>query len=279
MHPVGATGAPAEAVLRDVLSSRGAEEVKPDFLRWLYNTYGYVPRAISQNRLGIAGYMDEFPSFTDLEWFMMGLRSDAVDATFDVEKINGGEFDPSMPGSEANLNMQYAQAIAYPTPHTFYSIGGNVTWSTTDGRPLANDSDVVWLGHLLSLENKDIPQTISVSYGAGEKIFPLEYAVPVCDLFKKLGARGVSILFASGDHGVGPGDCKDEQGRVQFIPFFPASCTCDVISLQVAHICRPKSVTTFCRSLGNQRRRHDACTPRGRGAHLWRRLFEHISAP
>ena len=71
----------------------------------------------------------------------------------------------------------------------------------------------------------------SVSYGAGGKIFLSEYAVPVCELSAKLGARGVSILFASGDHGVGAGDCKDDQGRVQFISTFPASCMCDVISL------------------------------------------------
>ena len=162
---------------------------------------------------------------------MIGLCSDALDATFDVEKINDVEFDPIMPGLEANLNMQYAQAIAHLIPRTIYSIGGNVTWSTIDGRPLASDSDVVGLDHLLSLGNKDIPQTIIVSYGAGEKIFLSEYAVPVCELFAKLGARGVSILFASGDHGVGAGDCKDDQGRVQFISTFPASCICDVISL------------------------------------------------
>ena len=55
--------------------------------------------------------MDSFPSFTDLERFMIGLRSDALDATFDVEKINDVELNQSMPGLEANLNMQYAKTI------------------------------------------------------------------------------------------------------------------------------------------------------------------------
>ena len=231
MHPVGEVGVPEKVALREVLSSRGHGRIEPDDLRWLYKTEAYVPKAITKNKLGVAGYKNEFPSFTDLERFMIALRSDAVDATFEVKEINGSEFDPDMPGYEANLNMQYAQAMAYPTPHIFYSIGGKNLASDTDRRPMANDCDVVWLSYLLELEDGDIPQTISISYGGNETIFPREYAVPICDLYAKLGARGVSILSASGDYGVGgPGDCKDENDRVQFIPTFPASCMSDVIS-------------------------------------------------
>ena len=48
-----------------------------------------------------------------------------------------------------------------------------------------------------------------------------------------LGARGVTLLFGSGDNGVGDGDadpatqiCQTNDGRNQtkFIPLFPASC-------------------------------------------------------
>src|SRR6266702_2550765 len=63
-------------------------------------------------------------------------------------------------------------------------------------------------------------------------------------MFAQLGARGVSVLYAAGDDGVGDGDCKDDSGNVRFIPEFPASCTCRVLSplanttqaqVQVAH--------------------------------------------
>ncbi len=44
--------------------------------------------------------------------------------------------------------------------------------------------------------------------------------------------RGASVLFATGDLGVGKGDClvKDSSGHVsvQFHPVFPATCTCGV---------------------------------------------------
>ena len=45
-------------------------------------------------------------------------------------------------------------------------------------------------------------------------------------MFAQLGARGASIMFSSGDDGVGGGECLTNDGtnRVQFQPNFPASC-------------------------------------------------------
>lgn len=53
----------------------------------------------------------------------------------------------------------------------------------------------------------------------------------LCNLFTHLGVRGVSVLFVSGDNGIGKGDCKDSSGNIQFVPDFPASCTCSILSL------------------------------------------------
>ena len=48
----------------------------------------------------------------------------------------------------------------------------------------------------------------------------------VCNLFAQLGARGSSVMFSSGDDGVGGGDCLSNDGTdtKMFIPNFPASC-------------------------------------------------------
>lgn len=70
----------------------------------------------------------------------------------------------------------------------------------------------------------NVPQTVSMSIGIDEKDCPLEYAKAVCNLFAQLGARGTSVLVASGDDGVGYGDCRIKDGSVRFIPSFPASC-------------------------------------------------------
>jgi hypothetical protein len=48
----------------------------------------------------------------------------------------------------------------------------------------------------------------------------------VCNSFAQLGVRGISIIFSSGDFGVGGGDCKTNNGKneTRFQPIFPATC-------------------------------------------------------
>jgi len=207
-----------------VLPSRAATVVTPAYVRWLYNTMGYVPAAVDRNSLGIAGFRKQYPSPEDLLDFMEEYRSDVEDAKFTVEPVNDGEYDPNQPGVEANLNIQLTEAITYPTPNIFYSIGG-----IPDPDPESDtDPYIMWLEYML--QQSRIPQTITISYGGYEYDFPPAYAEELCDLFAQLGALGVSILFASGDWGVGEGGCliRDSSGHVsvQFLPLFPASCTC-----------------------------------------------------
>ncbi|KAH8980026.1 subtilisin-like protein [Lactarius hatsudake] len=220
-----AAGAPEKAASRgpvSVLSSRD-EDMTPEELRRLYNTYTYRPTALTKNAIGVLDGK-QFPSPTDLNMFMSMFRpdSDPDEVTFTVETVNGGEYDPSRPAVEANLDVQYAQAIAYPTPHIFYSIGGNPRWRVDNNKPTLGDYFLMWVAHLIVKET--IPQTMSASYGVNEKDVPAEYARTVCDMFMQLGVRGVSVLFSSGDDGVGVGNCQDASGRVQFIPMFPATC-------------------------------------------------------
>ncbi|KAH9023658.1 subtilisin-like protein [Lactarius pseudohatsudake] len=225
-HSARAAGAPGKAASRgpvSELSSRD-EETTPEVLRRLYNTYTYKPTALNKNAIGILGYNNQFPSPTDLDLFMSVFHSDSNpdDVTFTVETVNDGTYDPSWPGVEASLDMQYAQAIAYPTPHIFYSIGGKAMWSPNDKKPIVGDFFLMWMAYLVV--KKKIPQTMSASYGLNENIVPAEYAQSVCTMFMQFGARGISILFASGDDGVGAGNCQDASGKVQFIPKFPATC-------------------------------------------------------
>jgi len=79
---------------------------------------------------------------------------------------------------------------------------------------------------LLSLPDSDLPQTLSIMYGTDQRSLPQEYTFALCGLFSILGGHGVSVLVASGDDGVGRGDCIDLNGRFYFSPTFPASCAC-----------------------------------------------------
>ncbi|KAH8981701.1 peptidase S8/S53 domain-containing protein [Lactarius akahatsu] len=187
-------------------SRRDDADVTLASLRWLYSTVTYVPSAMDRNKVGVTGYNEEYPSPADLKSYMLKYRPDGIDATYVVELVNGGKYDPSNPGTEANLNIQLSEGMTYPTPHIFYS---------TKASP-SGDSFLAWLNAVLSEQN--VPQTITTSYGFFENVFPKSYAIRVCNLFAQLGARGASVLFASGDDGVGRGDCS------RFTPIFPATC-------------------------------------------------------
>ncbi|KAH8993849.1 subtilisin-like protein [Lactarius hatsudake] len=199
-----------------LLSSRD-QYVTPSFLRTFYKTSSYVPLAPGWNMLGVAGYLGDWPSPDDLREFMNQFRSDATDATYRVVQIKGGGYDPSKPAIEPDLNIQYTSAIAYPTTNIFYSTGA----SDTLGDPFIN-----WLDYVLGQWN--VPQTVSTTYGKPEHTVSPGYATHVCNLFAQLGVRGTSVLFATGNDGVGHGDClvRDSSGnsRVQFLPTFPATC-------------------------------------------------------
>jgi hypothetical protein len=107
------------------------------------------------------------------------------------------------------------------TPQIFYCTGGPIAW--WNGLPAAGDGYLAWLKYLLDLEH--IPPTMSISYANPETSVPWTYAYSLCNVFAQLGLRGVSVLIATGDVGVGGGNCLDGDGNVRFYTTFPASCT------------------------------------------------------
>ena len=150
-----------------LLRRDNSDLVSPSFLRTLYKTETYVPVAMDRNKLGILGLNNEYPRKKDFKQFMKIFRKDAVAADFTVENINNGGNDQNNPGVEANLDTQYAAAMSFPTQQIFYSTGGHLDWSPTDGKPTSGDPFLVWLNILLK-EETDTPPTISMSYGYPE---------------------------------------------------------------------------------------------------------------
>jgi tripeptidyl-peptidase I len=106
---------------------------------------------------------------------------------------------------EGNLDVQYITSTAQ-TPTLFYY------------------TDLVMTLFLVSLVNKgNPPLVISFSYGISEVyISKGEY-----ELFNsqaiKLGAMGVTLLFATGDDGAANAAARNNPSRCAYAPFFPAS--------------------------------------------------------
>lgn len=105
------------------------------------------------------------------------------------------------------------------------STGGSPPYNPDDSTVNnTNEPYLDWVNFILAQES--IPQTFTTSYGDDEQSVPKDYADSVCNSFAQLGARGSSVMFSSGDGGVGLGDCKTNDGKntTQFLPIFPSSC-------------------------------------------------------
>jgi len=157
--------------------------------------------------------------------FFSMFRPDALGANVTVISVDGGLNDQTIPGVEANLDNQYTEGITFPTPNIFYSTPGTAPTINDSVTPPQRDEPYIdWLNFVLS--HDDMPFSFTTSYGGDEQTFPKEFAVRACNLFAQLGARGASIMFSSGDGGVGAGTCGTNDGtnRTIFQPVFPATC-------------------------------------------------------
>ena len=127
---------------------------------------------------------------------------------------------------EGNLDAETIIGITYPTKLFTFNTGGEPPFiqdaaTQTD----TNEPYLTWVQFILNQTN--IPQVISTSYGDDEQSVPLSFAISVCNSFAQLGARGVSLIFSSGDNGVGRATtCQTNDGKntSTFLPAFPAGC-------------------------------------------------------
>ena len=222
---------------------------EPSDLRGLYGTVEYVPFGYhpGQNNLAVVG--DVRPRLQDLTAFMDAYQEQNRDrATFTIQNVDG--IPPNLwelPDATSNAAVQYATAMAFPTPLFVFRIERTVITFTQ------------FLQFLLGMQ--PVPRTVGILFNYFLEHDLLEAdAIYMCHLFEQFPGRGASVLVASGNDGVGAGECHS------FHAEFPSSCTYDVchpfqsIHKRVAH------QTNFRRSLGHQRRRDSRPAPRGRDA-------------
>lgn len=205
--------------------------VRPECLRDLYDLKNSSAQPNSKNILGISGFLEQIARHGDFHAFMNGLSPNESDANFTVVRINGGlnDEDSSSGSSEASLDVQYSISLGYNTLATYYTTGGRGPLVPDMEQPNAsassNEPYLEQLHYILNLPDEELPAILTTSYGEAEQTVPLSYATTVCNLYAQLGARGVSVIFSSGDSGVGD-SCQRNDGSYQtrFLPGFPASC-------------------------------------------------------
>lgn len=192
----------------------------------LANLYSFTSaKNYNTGLFGIAGFLEEYAIASDLKTFLSKYAVEGNAAqSFTCVAVNGGSCPTaaSQAGTEANLDVQYGRGIAESIPINYYSTAGRGQWVGSGTN--TNEPYVEFLEYLLALPDASLPNTLSISYGDDEQTVPDSYATQACTLFSQLGARGVSVLVASGDSGVGgSGECTND-GVKQFATAFPASC-------------------------------------------------------
>ena len=205
-------------------------EVTPACLRALYDIGDYNAQP-NCGFMGIAGYLEEYPRFDDLNKFIAKYAPDAQNRNFTSELFHGGLLDQNSTSDsvEANLDIQYTMALSDPTPNVYYSTAGRgplvPDLDEPDRNMDSNEPYIDFLTAMLKKDNDQLPHTLTTSYGEDEQSVPREYAIDICRKFQQLGVRGVSILFSSGDTGVGSA-CQTNDGKntTRFLPIFPAAC-------------------------------------------------------
>ncbi|KZP14825.1 family S53 protease [Athelia psychrophila] len=182
----------------------------------LQSLYGIPTTKATQstNQLAVAGFLGQWAQKADLKSFLSALRPDLSSATtFALDTLDAGS-NPQGSGDagiEANLDIQYTVGLASGVPVTFVSAGS----SNSDG--WSGFLDMV--NYLLALPT--IPHVLTTSYAFNEPGLSASATNTLCNAYMQLGARGTSILFASGDGGVSGGQ---SQSCTTFIPTFPSTC-------------------------------------------------------
>ncbi|KUJ19762.1 subtilisin-like protein [Mollisia scopiformis] len=207
----------------------------PVCLRTLYGALDYVPQLPAKNRIGVVNFLDHISSVSDIGTFLQRYRPDAVSAGYEIQTENVPRTSDSFTHDqaaasvslEANLDTEVILGMASPVPITAYNVGGSAPafQNSQSAEENTNEPYLEWLQYMLA--QPELPQVISISYADEEQTVPRWYAKRVCQGFAQLGARGVSVLVASGDEGVGAdGMCFNNDGsnKPMFLPKFPASC-------------------------------------------------------
>ncbi|EJD49916.1 subtilisin-like protein [Auricularia subglabra TFB-10046 SS5] len=192
--------------------------ITPACLQALYSVPVRVSSTTSPSKIAVAGFSNQFANQADLTTFLRNLRPDMPSNTsFTVLSVDNGQNTQSRPGIEANLDMQYAIGMSGGLPTTFVSVGPR----TRDG---ADEGFLDIINAMLALS--DPPQSFTTSYGFNtEGDLAVGLTTAMCDSFMQLTARGVSVMYASGDGGVAaaPGEtCTN------FLASFP---TCPFVTM------------------------------------------------
>ncbi|KZL81190.1 tripeptidyl peptidase sed3 [Colletotrichum incanum] len=203
--------------------------ITPNCIRALYNFPAKL--AVSPARgLGVYASQNQVAKFADFALFAKNVDPPSMGVNFSFLSINGGTTDQNQnkfSNAELNFDLQYTASLSNPVPNIELSVAGDGPIKLELGGQPGDTTEpwLIWLDAMLKLPDDQLPHTITTSFGENEQSLPDAYVQQVCNQFGALGARGVTMVAASGDSGPG-NTCVTNDGTnsTRFNAVFPASC-------------------------------------------------------
>jgi tripeptidyl-peptidase-1 len=111
---------------------------------------------------------------------------------------------------EANLDVQWIMAVAQNSPTTYWSVSAS-----------ADDPFLEWITQIAATSNP--PLVHSISYGSVESESDPASMQSFSNEVAKAGARGITVMAASGDDGVAGYIARGNKSNCGFSPSYPAT--------------------------------------------------------
>jgi hypothetical protein len=211
------------------------EGLTPSCIRQMYNIGNYTAKADSGSVIAFSSFLNQSANYVDLSVYQKAFSLPIqnwtkVFITEEAKTANSqNPADALSAAGEANLDIQNMMAIAHGLPMIEFLTGGKPPFipdlEMKSDAQNTNEPYVPYYQALLEMEDGDLPQVISNSYGEPEHTVPPRYAQRTCFMIAQLTVRGVTVFESSGDTGIGS-YCRANDGSKKpiFLAEFPASC-------------------------------------------------------
>lgn len=178
-------------------------QVGPLELRQRYNI-SQIQAAHPRNKQAVAEFQGEYYLQQDLQTFIKKYYPTNSNPAWWTATVKGTN-DPTNPSTEGSLDIEYIMGVAPGIPTEYWSMANFDFYSDLTR----------WAAEIQADANS--PWVHSVSYGSQGDYPSTTYQERFATDMQKIGLRGISIIFASGDSGTGCFFCEN------FDPSFPAT--------------------------------------------------------
>jgi tripeptidyl-peptidase-1 len=204
-------------VRKNPFPDRENKSITPIVIRTRYNVSSTLICTNANSSHAVAEFQAQYYDPSDLKQFWDTYVPFAPYRP--IDKVFGTNIKDK-PSLEASLDTQYIMGVAPNATTFFYSQKAFDFWSDL----------VAWQTLLAS--QTEIPFVHSISYGSQGDYPSDSYRARLNTDFQKMGTRGASVLFASGDDGsactpLGQAAAFGASGKAcdcEFYPSFPATC-------------------------------------------------------